>query len=146
MRWEAPLLSTLAVLAALAVAWLLLVAALALGARRQGGAVGLRAALRLLPDLLRLLRGLATDPALPRSVRWRLVALMDYLALPVDLVPDFLPVVVYADDVLIALWALRSVVRRAGPQALARHWSGSAEGLAALQRLLRLPSEPVGPG
>ena len=146
MRWEAPLLSTLAVLAALAVAWLLLVAALALGARRQGGAVGLRAALWLLPDLLRLLRGLATDPALPRSVRWRLVALLAYLALPVDLVLDFLPVVGYADDVLIALWVLRSVVRRAGPQALARHWSGSAEGLAALQRLLRLPSEPVGPG
>lgn len=98
----------------------------------------LRAALRLLPDVVRLVRRLAADPALPRGVRLRLLLLLGYLALPIDLVPDVLPVVGYADDVLVVALVLRSVVRAAGPQALERHWPGSPEGLAAVRALLRL--------
>jgi uncharacterized membrane protein YkvA (DUF1232 family) len=100
----------------------------------------LRAALRLLPDLVRLLRGLAADPALPRGVRVRLVLLVGYLVSPLDLVPDVVPVIGYLDDAVLVALALRSVVRRAGPDALRRHWSGSAEGLRAVQRLAGLPS------
>jgi hypothetical protein len=54
--------------------------------------------MRLLPDLLRLLRRLATDRALPRGVRIRLALLMAYLAIPIDVIPDFIPVLGYADD------------------------------------------------
>ncbi|MBP2527278.1 YkvA family protein [Rhodococcus sp. PvP104] len=98
------------------------------------------AALRLLPDLLRLLRRLAGDTSLPRGVRIRLFLLLAYLLSPIDLIPDFIPIIGYADDAVIVMVALRSVVRRAGPQALQRHWPGSAEGLAAIRRLAGVPT------
>ncbi|MFK4084568.1 YkvA family protein [Kribbella sp. NPDC020789] len=98
----------------------------------------IRDALRLLPDLVRLLRRLAGDRALPRGVRVRLGLLLAYLALPFDLVPDFIPVIGYADDAVIVAFALRSVTRRAGPEALDRHWPGTPDGLAAVRRLAGL--------
>lgn len=102
--------------------------------------VRLREALRLLPDLIGLLRRLATDASLPRGVRIRLWLLLGYLLLPIDLVPDFIPVLGYADDAIIVALALRSVTRRAGGEALDRHWHGTAEGLAAIRALAGLPT------
>jgi uncharacterized membrane protein YkvA (DUF1232 family) len=120
------------VLGGLAVTWALLVIVLLL-ARPPGG--GLREALRLLPDLLRLLRRLAADPQAPAGVRWRVGLLLVYLALPFDLVPDFIPVLGWADDAIIAAWVLRSAVLRAGPEAVRAHWPGTDEGFEALRRL-----------
>jgi uncharacterized membrane protein YkvA (DUF1232 family) len=121
-----------AVLGGLLLAWLLLVLLLWRARPDQPGA---REALRLLPDVVRLVRRLAADPDLPRGVRIRLWSLLVYLLSPIDLVPDFLPVIGYADDVVVVAWALRSVVRHAGREALERHWPGTADGLAAVTRL-----------
>ncbi|EOD68641.1 YkvA family protein [Amycolatopsis vancoresmycina] len=118
--------------AALLLAWLVLVAALVV-VRPRGGL--LREALRLLPDVLRLVRRLAGDLTLPRGVRVRLGLLLAYLALPVDLVPDFIPVLGYADDAIIVTAVLRGVVRRAGLDAVRAHWPGTDDGFAALARL-----------
>ncbi|MEZ7125254.1 YkvA family protein [Nonomuraea sp. AD125B] len=120
---------------ALLVAWVALIGVLAV-VRPRGGL--LREALRLLPDVLRLVRRLAADPELPRGVRVRLALLLAYLAFPIDLVPDFIPVLGYADDAVIVIAVLRSVVRRAGVQAVRRHWPGSDDGFAALARLTGL--------
>jgi uncharacterized membrane protein YkvA (DUF1232 family) len=98
-----------------------------------------RELLRLLPDVLRLVRRLAGDGTLPRGVRVRLWLLMAYLAMPIDLVPDFVPVLGHADDAIVVALVLRSVVRRAGAAAVERHWPGTPEGLAALRRASRLP-------
>jgi len=98
----------------------------------------LREALRILPDTVRLLRRLAADPSLPREVRVRLWLLLVYLAIPIDLVPDFIPVVGYADDAVIVAPVLRSVVRRAGRQAVRRHWPGTEDGVATLWRVASL--------
>jgi uncharacterized membrane protein YkvA (DUF1232 family) len=97
----------------------------------------LKEAYRLLPDLIRLTKRLVADPDTPRGVRIRLALLLVYLALPVDLIPDFVPVIGYADDAIIVALVLRSATRRAGPDALARHWPGTPEGLNALKRLCR---------
>jgi uncharacterized membrane protein YkvA (DUF1232 family) len=99
-------------------------------------------ALRLLPDAVVLLRRLAADPQLPRGVRIRLLLLLGYLILPFDLVPDFIPVLGYADDAIIVAAALRSVARRAGPGALEKHWPGTPEGLHAVRRLAGIPTPP----
>jgi uncharacterized membrane protein YkvA (DUF1232 family) len=120
----------------LGVAYLALLGAL-LAVRPKGNLLG--EALRLLPDLLRLLRRLAADPEVPRAVRVRLWLLLGYLAMPIDLVPDFVPVLGYADDAIIVSFVLRSVVRRAGVPMIRRHWPGTDDGLAALARLTRLP-------
>jgi uncharacterized membrane protein YkvA (DUF1232 family) len=125
----------IAIGAAVLAAWLALVIALVL--TRPKGAL-LTEAIRLLPDLLRLLRRLAADTALPRGVRVRLALLMVYLALPIDLIPDFLPVIGYADDAIIVAAVLRSVVRQAGIQQVAAHWPGTEDGFAALARLTGL--------
>ncbi|HLL69599.1 MAG TPA: YkvA family protein [Micromonosporaceae bacterium] len=122
---------------ALVATWLLLVIAL-LVARPKGSL--LREAVRILPDLLRLLRRLAADRTLPRGVRVRLALLLGYLAVPLDLIPDFIPIIGYADDAIIVTMVLRSVVRRAGLPAVRRHWPGSDDGFAALCRLTGMAS------
>lgn len=103
----------------------------------------LREALRILPDLVRLLKNLSTDSTLPRSVRIRLVLLMVYLALPIDLIPDFIPVLGYADDAIVVVAVLRSVVRRVGLEPLRGHWPGTPDGFAALCRLAGLKAQPI---
>ncbi len=129
-----------AVVGGVALLWAVLVGLLWLAARRTSQRVDLRDLLRLVPDLVRLTHRLARDPTLPRGVRVRLLALLVYLALPLDLVPDVVPVVGYADDVVVAALMLRSVVRRAGPEAIERHWPGTDVGLAAVLRLAGVAS------
>jgi uncharacterized membrane protein YkvA (DUF1232 family) len=126
----------------LLVAWLGLLVALMVG--RPERAL-LTEMLRLLPDVLRLLRRLAADGSLPGGVRVRLWLLLGYLAMPFDLVPDFLPVLGCADDAMLVAWVLRSVIRQAGPEPVRRHWPGSLDGLAAVWRLCGLPSAPPQP-
>jgi uncharacterized membrane protein YkvA (DUF1232 family) len=102
--------------------------------------LSLREALRLLPDTIRLVRRLATDKVIPRRTRWMLWLLLGYLASPIDLVPDFIPVIGYADDAIITSLVIRHLVRKAGSAKVREHWPGSPEGLAALERVLRLPT------
>ena len=128
-----------AVLGALVVSWLVLLAALWLA---KPDADSAREGVRLLPDLVRLVRRLGADRTLGRGIRLRLWLLIAYLVFPIDLVPDFIPAIGYADDVVITALVLRSVVRRAGPEAVRRHWPGTPEGLRALWRVARLPGEP----
>jgi uncharacterized membrane protein YkvA (DUF1232 family) len=97
--------------------------------------MNLREARQVVPDTVRLLRALHADSELPPGVRRWLAALLVYLAMPIDLVPDFVPVLGYADDVIVVACVLRRVVRLAGPAALDRHWAGSPAGLAAIRRL-----------
>ena len=138
--------TALALAGALLLAWVALLAALLLSARRHpaGARQQLPEALRLLPDTLRLLRRLAADPTVPSGVRLRLWLLLAYLALPIDLVPDAIPVIGYADDAIAVAAVLRSVTRRAGPAALQRHWPGTPAGLAALCHACGLPDPSNG--
>lgn len=132
-RWWLDALLSLAL--ALAVTWLGLVIVLVV-VRPRGGL--LSESLRLLPDVLRLVRRLAADPTLPRGIRVRLGLLLVYLASPLDLIPDFIPVIGYADDAILVTWVLRTVVRRAGLDAVRAHWPGTPDGFTALTRLTRL--------
>ena len=126
----------LTVLGSLLALWLLLVVTLVVVGRRSDVRVSVGGALRLLPDVLRLVRRLATDTTLPRRVRWSLWALLGYLLLPLDLVPDFIPVAGQADDVILVALVLRGVVRAAGPEAVERHWPGTPDGLEVVLRLV----------
>ena len=122
---------------AIVAAWIAFVAFVALA---KPDDTTLRDALRLLPDIVRLVRRLVADPAIPRRTRWLVWALLGYLALPIDIVPDFIPVVGYADDAVITSLVLRHVIHTAGMAKVAEHWPGTPDGLATVQRLLRLPN------
>jgi len=124
---------------ALLVSWLALVAGL-LVVRPKGPL--LKEAIRLLPDLLRLLRRLAADRGLPRHIRVYIGLLLAYLAIPIDLIPDFIPIVGYADDAILTAVVLRSVVRRAGLDAVRRHWPGTEDGFEALTYLIGICHRP----
>jgi uncharacterized membrane protein YkvA (DUF1232 family) len=125
---------------ALLLAWLALVVALLL-VRPKGNVI--REALRILPDLIRLLKNLATDRSQPRAVRIRLGLLMAYLAVPIDLIPDFIPVLGYADDAIIVVAVLRSVVRRVGLEPLRAHWPGTDDGFNALCKAAGLTTPTI---
>jgi uncharacterized membrane protein YkvA (DUF1232 family) len=129
--WSVPL----GVLAGLLLLWLVFAIALWFAKPDE---YAVRDAVRLLPDVLQLIKRLAADPETPRGVRVRLALLLGYLALPIDLIPDFIPVLGYADDAIVVALVLRSATRAAGPDALDRHWPGTPEGLSALKRLCRL--------
>ena len=93
-------------------------------------------ALRLLPDIVRLVRRLITDPATPRGARLLLSGLLVWLASPIDLLPEFLPGIGALDDIIVAALVLRWTGRRLGIEHLRARWPGTPESFALLQRLL----------
>jgi uncharacterized membrane protein YkvA (DUF1232 family) len=115
---------TLATYGAL-VAWLLI------AGRRQDA----RALAGFVPDCVSLFRRLLADRRIPRRKRLLLAALIGYLALPLDLVPDFIPVAGQLDDAVLVALVLRSVLRAGGPQLLEEHWPGPPSSLEVLTRL-----------
>ena len=91
---------------------------------------------RLLPDLLRMTAGLARDPGTPRACKLALGGLAVWLASPIDLIPEFVPVIGPLDDIVVTAIVLRWVGRRVGRDALRAHWPGSDEGFGLVLRLL----------
>lgn len=129
------------VLCALIALWFVLLALLWWTARRLNRRLDLRVALRLVPDVLVLVRDLARDRSLPRRVRWGLYGLLAYLLLPIDLVPDVIPVLGYADDAVVTILVLRWVLRTAGEEIVRAQRRGSDEGIEAVLALAGHPSE-----
>jgi uncharacterized membrane protein YkvA (DUF1232 family) len=106
------------------------VIALALAGRRDDA----RALATFIPDCLVLFRALVRDPRVPRARKLLLAGVLVYLVLPVDLVPDFIPVAGQLDDAILVVWALRGVIRAAGPELLREHWRGHSQSLDVLLR------------
>ncbi|WP_193597787.1 YkvA family protein [Microbacterium sp. YJN-G] len=130
--------TVIGVVAGFVVLWLGLIVVLWVQQRRAGRDVDWRSLARLVPDVIRLIRRLAADPTVPRATRWWLAGLLVYLLLPIDLVPDFLPVIGYADDAIVTALAIRYAVRHAGREAVVRHWPGTPEGLESVMALARI--------
>ena len=117
----------------LVAAWLALLLLLWL-IRPRG--VGARELARLVPDILRLVRDLLMDRSTPRSVRVALGILLVWLISPIDLVPEFIPVLGPLDDAVVAVLVLRYVRRRVGLEELRQRWPGTPEGFALLTRIV----------
>jgi len=90
---------------------------------------------RIVPELGTLFLRLARDPRVHPLRRLQLVVLGAYLVSPIDLIPDFIPVIGQLDDAAIAAVVLRGVVRSAGPEVVAEHWPGSSRALNVVLRL-----------
>jgi len=96
----------------------------------------LRDLVRIVPDVLRLVRHLLADTAVPGRVRVALAVLLVWLVSPIDLIPDFIPVLGPVDDVVVAVLVLRYVRRQLGEPELRRRWSGTPEGFRLLTAVL----------
>ena len=99
-----------------------------------GSRVDARTLARFVPDCLVLLRRLLRDPRIPRRRKAVLAPLVAYLAMPLDLVPDFIPVLGQLDDALVVALALRFMLRGAPPGLLAEHWPGPERSLSLVVR------------
>lgn len=107
------------------------VLALVAAGRRQDA----RAFAGFIPDCIVLFRRLLGDERVPRPRKLLLAALVGYLAMPIDLVPDFIPVAGQLDDAIIVAVVLRAVLRSGGPELLREHWPGPEASLRAISRL-----------
>ena len=125
--WLWALLALLAVYAGLVLA--LVVAGRRGDARAVGGFVA---------DCAVLFKRLAADPRVPRRQKAALVALGAYLAMPFDLVPDFIPVAGQLDDAILVALVLRRVTRAGGSRLVSEHWPGPSSSLALVLRLAGL--------
>lgn len=94
-----------------------------------------RAMATFIPDAMVLFRRLLGDPRVRRRHRILLGAAIAYLAFPIDLVPDVIPVAGQVDDVVIVALILRTVLRGAGREALEQHWPGPPRTLDVLTRV-----------
>jgi len=89
----------------------------------------------LVPDCVILVARLMRDSRVPRSHKLLLAALVGYLSLPFDLVPDFIPVIGALDDAIIIAIVLRMLFRRSGPALVRQHWPGPQRSLDVMLRL-----------
>jgi uncharacterized membrane protein YkvA (DUF1232 family) len=115
----------------IALVWLALVVALLLVGRRGDA----RALAGFVPDCIVLVGRLMKDERVPRRRKLLLAALVGYLALPIDLVPDFIPVAGQLDDVLIVALVLRRFLRSGGDHLVREHWPGPEQSLRLVLRL-----------
>ena len=128
MQWWTWLLISLGVVLAIYgsfVAWL------AIRGRHEDA----RAVATFIPDCIVLVTRLARDPRVPRRRKLLLLALVGYLALPFDLVPDFIPVAGQLDDAIIVALVLRSFVRSGGGGLIVELWPGPQQSLDLILRL-----------
>jgi uncharacterized membrane protein YkvA (DUF1232 family) len=108
-----------------------LIVALVAGSRQWD----VRMIARLVPYCAILFKRLLADPRVP--ARWKVASALAlvYLALPFDLIPDFIPVLGQLDDAILVALVLRGLIRSAGPALLREHWPGPASLLIPLERL-----------
>jgi uncharacterized membrane protein YkvA (DUF1232 family) len=98
--------------------------------------VAVRELIAVVPDVLRLLRSLVRDGSVPADVRLVLVGLICWILSPIDLIPEFIPVLGPLDDVVVAVVAMRYVRRRVGIEDLRGRWQGTPDGFALLSRVI----------
>jgi uncharacterized membrane protein YkvA (DUF1232 family) len=105
------------------------------GLALAAGSGAARAVAGFVPDCITLFRRLLADERIPRRRKALVVALLGYLALPFDVVPDFIPVAGQLDDAVAVALVLRAVCRGGTPGMLAEHWPGPRASLALIVRL-----------
>jgi uncharacterized membrane protein YkvA (DUF1232 family) len=98
--------------------------------------VPLRELLTVVPDVLRLLRSLVRDPTVPTDVRVAVIGLIAWILSPIDLIPEFIPILGPLDDVVVSIVAMRYVRRRVGVADLEARWQGTPDGFALLIRVI----------
>jgi uncharacterized membrane protein YkvA (DUF1232 family) len=98
-----------------------------------------RALAGFVPDCVVLFRRLLADPRVPPARKAAVAGLLAYLLLPIDLVPDVIPVAGQLDDLILAAVVLRLVLRAGGPELLREHWPGPDSSRTALLRVAGYP-------
>jgi uncharacterized membrane protein YkvA (DUF1232 family) len=102
-----------------------------------------RDAALMLPNLVKLVGRLLRDPRVPRRSKIALGLAAAYVASPVDLVPEFIPVIGWADDVVFLMLAIDGLIDRAGPEVVEEHWDGPGDLLSMIREVMGLARSVV---
>ena len=121
----------LTVLAVFVVLWVLFLVILIASGRRDEA----RALVRFIPDCVVLLRRILAEEDVSGRTKVLLILTIAYLVFPIDVVPDFIPILGHLDDALLLFWTLRSILRQVSPERLAELWPGPRESLKAVEQV-----------
>jgi uncharacterized membrane protein YkvA (DUF1232 family) len=94
-----------------------------------------RAFAGFVPDCIVLFHRLLGDPRMPRRYRAIVIGLLGYLALPFDVIPDFIPIAGQLDDAIVVALALRAILRGSSAEIIEEHWPGPRSSLSLILRL-----------
>lgn len=92
----------------------------------------------LLPNLIKLVGRLLLDPRVPRRAKISLGLASAYVVSPIDLIPEVIPVIGWADDVLVVMFAIDSLIDRSGPELVDEHWDGPGDLLSLIREVVGL--------
>lgn len=95
-------------------------------------------AVLMMPNIIKLVGRLIRDPRVPRRAKISLGLAAAYVISPIDLVPEVIPVVGWADDVIIVMFAIDSLIDRAGSEIVEEHWDGPGDLLALVRDVVGL--------
>ena len=100
----------------------------------------------LAPDIFVLLGRLALDKDVPAKEKAKVAGAIAYFVMPIDLIPDAIPVIGLLDDVIVAVVALNSIINNVDPEIVRKHWSGEGDILEVVKHIIELANEMVGEG
>jgi len=95
-------------------------------------------AVMMMPNIIKLIGRLLKDPRVPRRAKITLGLAAAYVMSPIDLVPEVIPVLGWADDVIIVMFALDSLIERAGRSVVEEHWDGPGDLLSLVRDVVGL--------
>jgi uncharacterized membrane protein YkvA (DUF1232 family) len=99
-----------------------------------GRSADARAVARFVPDCIVLFQRMLGDSRMPRGYRAIVIAMLGYLALPFDVIPDFIPVAGQFDDAVVVVLTLRAILRGGGLEMIEEHWPGPRSSLSLILR------------
>jgi uncharacterized membrane protein YkvA (DUF1232 family) len=97
----------------------------------------------MIPNLVKLIARLLADPRVPRRSKMALAAAAAYVASPIDLIPEVIPVIGWADDLIFIMMALDALIARSGPEIVEEHWDGPNDLLGLIEDVLSLARNVV---
>jgi uncharacterized membrane protein YkvA (DUF1232 family) len=92
----------------------------------------------MMPNIIKLISRLLRDPRVPRRAKISLGLSLAYVISPIDIIPEVIPVVGWADDVIIVMFAIDSLIERAGEEVIAEHWDGPGDLLSLVRDVVGL--------
>jgi len=98
--------------------------------------LGIRDFIFLLPDFFILLTRVLTDKRVPKDKKLIISCIIGYIIMPIDLIPDFIPVVGLIDDLIIAALGINVLLTEIDQKIIFEHWPGKANLLDMIKLLI----------
>lgn len=100
-------------------------------------------AVLMMPNIVKLVGRLLKDPRVPRRAKITLGLAAAYAMSPIDLIPEVIPVVGWADDIVLMMFAIDSLIERAGPEIVEEHWDGPGDLLGLVRDVVAISRNVV---